>query len=578
MILNNYFFSIFISTLVFLVAPSFVSAASLSLSPNTGVYTAGGTFTVQVKVNTDGKPVNASEGSLKFNPQELSVVSINNASSIFNLWVTEPTFSNSAGTITFSGGKPTGYTGSSGTVFNITFRTANANTARVSFTNGSVLANDGKGTNVLSGMSGGTYTVQAVTSQPKPEVIEYVAPANTPGVPKITSNTHSDPGAWYNQNTAVLSWNLPVAITGVRTLLNDNPTSIPTKVYNNPISTITLEDLRDGVSYFHLQFRNADGWGKVNHFRLSVDTVKPESFEISLPENVNLSNPSQILELKAEDITSGVEKYSIKIDDNEPYVYEDVEQIGQVVLPELDPGYHSVIIEAFDKAGNSLISTFSFTVEAFERPRFTEYPAELSEDVIPVIRGLTRPNSDVEVFVHKIGSEPQQYSLKADDKGVFTLIPEGTFSTGVYELTARAVDEFGAQSEISESVRIAVQQPGFIRVGTMLVNVLSVVVPLVAMMVVLVLAFWFLVFYVRKLRRKISIESKEALDILATEFTSLHEKLKTEEAKLTDSKRSKKLNKSEEELFITLSKALVSAQAQVEKEVEDVEKLVKKKK
>ena len=87
-------------------------AATLSVSPGTGVYQSGTTFTAKVVVNTQGDPINAADGSLKFNPQELSVVSVNRSSSIFNLWVTEPAFSNSAGTISFSGGLPSGYTGS----------------------------------------------------------------------------------------------------------------------------------------------------------------------------------------------------------------------------------------------------------------------------------------------------------------------------------------------------------------------------------------------------------------------------------------------------------------------------------
>ncbi|MEZ4200072.1 MAG: hypothetical protein R3B69_00480 [Candidatus Paceibacterota bacterium] len=38
-----------------------VEAATLSLSPGTGVYTAGGTFTARVVVNTAGESVNAAE-------------------------------------------------------------------------------------------------------------------------------------------------------------------------------------------------------------------------------------------------------------------------------------------------------------------------------------------------------------------------------------------------------------------------------------------------------------------------------------------------------------------------------------
>lgn len=571
----RYIFSTIALSLFLLPQMSF--AATLSVSPATGVYSAGNTFSARVIVNTTSQSINAAEGTLTFNPQELTVVSVDRAGSIFNLWVTEPTFSNSAGTISFSGGMPSGYTGASGSIFNVTFRTKTANTARVSLTGGSVLANDGRGTNVLTSMGGGTYTIQAPSTSPTPEVIEYVAPANTPAAPKVSSGSHADSSLWYTKKVADLSWDLPSGITSVRTLLDKSSGSIPTKVYDNPIRNISLTDLSEGVSYFHIQFKNADGWGKITHFRIGVDTVKPISFEISLAENSDLANPSQTLSLNAKDETSGVGRYMVRIDNNDAYEYLDVDNTNLITLEPLSPGYHSVAIEAFDKAGNSIIQNFSFTTTAFSKPEFTEYPNEINENVIPVIRGTTRPNAKVEVMVTKVGSEPTLYNLVADKDGVFTLIPEGTFTMGVYELTAKASDEFGAVSEISDTVRIAVQQPGYIRIGTMLVSVLSVVIPLVAMLVLLIVATWFLIIYFKRFKQKVSIESGEVATILDREFQALFATLVSQREALENSKRTKKLTKVEEELFNTISKSLKVAQSKVEKEVADVERLVQKK-
>ena len=92
------------------------SSGTLLLSPSTGVYQANSVFTVRVVVNTGGQSINAAEGKLQFDNQKLSVVNLSQAGSIFNLWTTEPEFSNSAGTITFGGGSPKGYTGSAGTI------------------------------------------------------------------------------------------------------------------------------------------------------------------------------------------------------------------------------------------------------------------------------------------------------------------------------------------------------------------------------------------------------------------------------------------------------------------------------
>ncbi len=557
-----------------LLAPLVSLAATMSMSPATGVYSAGTTFSARVIVNSAGKSINAAEGTIKFNPQEVTVVSIDRSNSIFSLWVTEPSFSNSAGTVTFSGGLPTGYTGSSGTVFNITFRTTNAGTARVSLTNGAVLANDGMGTNVLTAMNGGTYTIQAPSTSPTPEVVEYVAPANTPGAPQIESSTHGDFDAWYKSKTAVLSWTLPSGVTSVRTLLDESQSSVPTRVYETPISTITLNDLPEGESYFHLQFRNEDGWGKVSHYRLGVDTESPSDFNLALPEGADLSNPKQTLIVQIKDEASGVSRYQIKVDNEEAYEFIDEKNEKKIVLSELSPGLHSIIVEAFDKAGNSTVSSFTLTLSAFDRPTFTEYPNEINEEVIPVVRGLTRPRAQVEVSVQKIGAEPTLYNLTSDDSGVFTLIPEGTFTQGVYELKARAIDEFGAQSETSETIRIAVQQPGYVQVGTFLINILSVVIPLLAMLVLLGLSVWFLVAYMRRFKGRVSRESKEALMILAREFEHLNEVLSQEQERLTQAKKTKKLSKTEEEMFVSLVSALKSAQTRVEKEVDDVEQLV----
>ena len=65
-------------------------AASMSLSPSTGVYSSNNTFSARILVNTGGKLINAAEGVVSFNPKELSVVSVIRNRSIFSLWVQEP--------------------------------------------------------------------------------------------------------------------------------------------------------------------------------------------------------------------------------------------------------------------------------------------------------------------------------------------------------------------------------------------------------------------------------------------------------------------------------------------------------
>jgi hypothetical protein len=559
--------------LFFLVVAGTANAATLSVTPSTGVYTAGQTFTARVVVNTTGAKINAAEGTVTFKPSELSVVRVSKGS-VFNLWTAEPSFSNSAGTVSFSGGTPTGYTGGSGTVLSITFRTKGAGNPRVSFANGAVLAADGKGTNVLTSMSGGAYTIGAADIAPEPETVVYVAPANTPAKPIISSGTHQDPEKWYAETDAELSWSLPDDVVAVRTLLDSNSGSIPTKVYNTPIKNITLSDLDQGVQYFHLQFKNEEGWGRVNHYRLAVDTENPTSFSISLVEGADLTSPVQTLKFETEDKTSNVEKFSIRIDDAEPYSYTDETGSSTLILPPLEPGPHTLIIEAFDEAGNSIGSTFSFSILAFDRPEFTEVPSEISENVIPVIKGITRPNAKVVVTFRKVGSEANTYTLESDDMGEFVFIPEGRLSLGVYEVSAVAIDQNGAQSDASEIKRIAVQQPGYIQIGAYAVSVLSVLVPFVALSFLLLFGLWFVFSKLRRFKTGVAKETKEALAMLQTEFGILHSVLSEHAQDLAASRKNKKLTKAEAELVDTVQDALRDAQNKLKKEITDVEDIV----
>ena len=565
------FYALLIALALCWLLPTLSFAATLSLTPNTGVYTVGGVFTARVVVNSQGQNINAAEGTLRFNPRELAVVSVDRSNSIFSLWVTEPTFSNTAGTISFSGGSPTGYQGAAGTIMNVTFRVLAAGTARVNLADGSVLANDGRGSNVLSGMSGGTFTIQAPASTPEAErVIEYVSPVNTPAAPVVTSSTHPIDG-WSADRTAVLRWTVPSGVTGVRTLLNESATAVPTRVYDTPISEITLNDLPDGISYFHIQFRNADGWGRVTHYRLAVDARPPQDLQVRLADEFDAAQPVQRLRVTASS-TAPLETVLVKINDREP-IELSLSAEGEVTLPALPPGYHLLMVEVRNAAGLSAFATLSMTLTAFERPIFTQFPRQITEDMIPLFQGQTRPGSLVSVIVRRDGVEPRVFQVEADDEGNFTFIPDGTFLSGVYEISAQATAPDGAQSEVSQVVRMIVQQPGLLRVGRFLVSVLSVVVPLIVLTIALVLSLWYFVVYLRRFRRKVTVESREALEMLRQEFTRLEKTLDEQESALGQARKTGSLTKAEIHTIVTLRAALLASKQRVEKEIIDVTNL-----
>lgn len=557
---------------IFFLCGGISEAATLRVSPNTGVYSVGGTFTASVLLNTEGKSVNTADGVMSYNPKELQVISINKASSVFNLWVEEPTFSNGAGTISFSGGAIAGYTGPAGNVFNITFKPLGAGTPKVIFKSGSILARDGIGTNILTGMNGATYTVSAPTATPEPE---YIAPPNTPKAPTVTSSTHED-GVWSKNTTATLTWVLPQDVVAVRMLLDESPATIPTKVYDERIGSKEISDLQQGVSYFHLQFKNGDGWGRVSHFKLAIDSEPPKDFLVSSATSTNDSVGIPV-EFTFEDI-SPVTRYRVQIGGGAWEEFSDEKQTKHYLIDSVEPGEHTAVFEAYDSAGNMSVATYTFKIEAFEKPQFTEYPERLNEGVIPAIKGITRPGATVTIELRDaqgamLSDTSAVYNVTSDDVGNFVFIPSTPLVQGVYTLTAIARDARGHISNRSDEIKIIVEKPGYLAVGSLMIEVLSVIIPLVALVLLLVATVWFMLYRFKRWRRSVQRETSDIDVSLKREFGLIIQNLDKNVEALTISRKGK-LTKSESALIDEIRADITRAQEHIAKEIDDVEHIV----
>ncbi len=171
----------FRATLIFLlffgVFDQVAEAATLSFAPASGSYTVGNTFAVAVRVSSTDQAMNAASGAIAFSNNKLEVVSLSKSGSIFNLWVQEPSFSNSTGMVSFEGiVLDPGFTGANGKIITVNFRVKSAGTAPISFSSGSVLANDGAGTSILKSLGGASFNLGTAP----PSEIAPPAPAATP--------------------------------------------------------------------------------------------------------------------------------------------------------------------------------------------------------------------------------------------------------------------------------------------------------------------------------------------------------------------------------------------------------------
>ncbi len=153
---------ILLPTLVLLAFPLKTSADTLFISPLSGSYTEGQAFSVRVAVSSTRQAINAVSGTLSFPSDLLQVTSVSKGSSILTLWVQEPSYSNARGTVSFEGVVPNpGFSGSDGRVVTVTFRVVKSGGAKLTFANGSVLANDGYGTNILKTIGTANFTLSA---------------------------------------------------------------------------------------------------------------------------------------------------------------------------------------------------------------------------------------------------------------------------------------------------------------------------------------------------------------------------------------------------------------------------------
>ena len=375
---------LFAAILFFYVTPQ-VHAAEVSLSPLSGTYTVGQTFSATVRVNPQGKNINAVESTLTFDTTKLSVVSVGKTGSAFSLWTTEPTFSNTAGTIQFGGGSPSPFSAASNLV-TITFRAVAEGSALVEFRDASVLAADGLGTDVLSGKVKATYTISgAATPTPTPTtpVEKPVAEESTeegdnaaitfgdpPLAPEIGSKVFLDPDVWYATSTGLFTWEVPFDVNSMTIDVSTSSDFEPVTKYEPPVPEIllTAKELKDGIQYLHVRYKNQVGLGAVAHRRIQIDTTAPQSFTINVRAG-NTPSTFPLLAFEAVDPISGIDRYELTIAEKEPVtVTPDEARLGYL-LSELVDGTYTVKVVAYDKAGNKTESATPILITAGWQPK-----------------------------------------------------------------------------------------------------------------------------------------------------------------------------------------------------------------
>lgn len=567
------FGAILFSAFYFLFSVSAAQAASLYLSPSSGTHAIGAAFTVNVHVSS-AKTMNAASGVISFPADKLEIVSLSKSGSVFSLWVQEPSFSNSSGIINFEGiVLNPGFIGSGGKIISIAFKAKQFGNAVLKFSSGSVLANDGQGTNILSELNNADFQLEYQKSAPQSTISAETS--GVPLAPVIISETHPDPNKWYNNKNPKFSWKVPSGVTAVRLLYDKSSNSQPKIEYRPAISEKQIADVQDDIYYLHAQFQNAKGWGPVAHFKFQIDTVPPEKFEIKIVEGEDFVTSRPTLLFNTTDSLSGVDYYLIKIGDSDYNTLnkEGVEK-NPYMLPPQPPGKRVVVVKAIDKAGNYTAEVKDIVIKGLIPPSINYYKIELSKNEPFIIRGATSPNVEVSIWLVSKNGEPERHPIQSDDNGDFAFIKSG-LPEGVYDFWLTITNKEGAISESTQKYTFSINPTLLQRIGARINNILAIIIPLIALIILLLILLWYGWHKFSMLRRKIKKEVREAGSTLHKAFDLLKEDIRKQIKMLEKAKTKRELTEEEEKIIKRLTKDLNDAEKLVMKEIEDIEKEIK---
>jgi hypothetical protein len=551
-----------ITLLVLILVFSFAknaSAATLSLKPSQAKVSVGNIITVQILVNTNGQTINNADSIIQYPKDLLEIVSIDKTS-IFPLWVQEPSFSNNTGQFTFNGGVPDpGYQGNAGKAASMTFKAKKAGSASIIFLESAIRANDGLGTDVLTSKNGAEIQIIQEPETIKEQVFST----------GLTSRNHPNQNNWYNNNTADMIWRLPSDVTAVKTLLNSYSNSSPTVYYSEPITKKSIENIKDGIWYFHLSYLKSGVWSKSEHYRLKIDTVSPSDLTIDHRKD---DIGQIIINMKALDDLSGMDSFKI-IPDNENAIIVKANPNGEASaeIPFSTAGEHVVTVIGQDKAGNSTEGKINVTSNIVSELRFDSYPTELKiNESVEASGSAPYPYAQIRISLKAENGITETYKVKSNSYSKFNFISQSITKEGKYILWAEILSDAGDIKYTSDKLIVIVETPLLLQIGSYTIGLMKVLIPalfLLILFVLLLLKGW-LKFW--KLYRNVKKESAEAEKIINKSFDLLKKDLYDHINKIKKAQTTRKLTKEELDFLEEFEVELSDAKKIIDKEVEDI--------
>lgn len=562
----RYSFIFLIACLLFVSSVQKTRAASLLLSPSNSKVSVGNIVSVKVLVNTDGKVINNADAVIQFPNDFLDVISISKSSSVFSLWVEEPKFSNYEGKISFNGGVPNpGFFGQNGEIISVTFKTKKQGNASIVFVDSAVRQNDGLGTDILNVRQPANIEIGPSSAETP---VTKTDSTSVPARPIVSSQTHPEQEFWYSNSNVSLNWVVPSGVTSIQTLLNKSPASTPTVVYDSSVSQRTFSNVNNGISYFHIRYMNDIGWGPTTHYKVQIDSDPPEKFSLNVKTQENIN----IVSLNVRDSLSGIDYYSIIIDDGSVIkVKKDSLVDNQYVLPVQNQGEHRLKVIAYDRAGNYTEANSTFNSPSLVAPVLSVSDKEIQRGETLLINGKTGyPNSNVEVYTQIEDGDIRTYSVTTDNQGSFVVTTDKLMNSGLMSIKSRLIFSEKIKSPQSQTITVSISDTFVVRTSKSVLYTMSFVLPTIIVLLGILFVLYLGWHKFFGLRRRVNASVEEVINESHKALRLFKDELSDQLDKLEKIKIDRDLNRKEEKIFKDLKDNIDSIDNLLEKKLKKI--------
>lgn len=396
-------------------------------------------------------------------------------------------------------------------------------------------------------------------------LIIFSAPASVWAM--VVSTTHPDQNAWYASRDVSLSWDVPSDTVAVRTLYDNAAHSVPSKVYVPPIREKSFTADEDGTHYFHVQFKKEDGWGEVAHYKLQIDTRAPSGLSVSFPDGSTAATPQPTILVTANDETSGVKDILISVD-GEATTTHSLNASNFYTLPKRQSGKHVATVTVRDHAGNASRLSVEYSVLPIDPPEVTEYTRFSTRGDTLRVKGTTYPFSTVQVAYEDVKTgERITGTTHSEDDGSFLYLMNKGIPAGVYEMRVRVTDRQGIESEFTSPRVVGIESATLTRVGTLIVNWLSLALIVIMAGTLVTALFWYSVLQFGRFRRRVRKTMQEAEYALKMNVAALRRDTEEFHTILKKAEKKRDLTKEEQTILRKFTKRLDVTEKEIEKKL-----------